>query len=45
MEATINSIWSDTEETFKHQVERILVLVNQWTQNIHEELNEKIDET
>jgi hypothetical protein len=43
MEATINSIWSEMEETFKHQVD-ILILVNQYTQNLHEELN-KIDET
>jgi hypothetical protein len=32
------------EETFNHQVERIPVLVNQWTQNLHEEHNENIEE-
>jgi hypothetical protein len=45
MEATINSICSEMEETPNLQVERILVVVKQRTQNPHEELNENIDET
>jgi 2-hydroxy-3-keto-5-methylthiopentenyl-1-phosphate phosphatase len=44
MKAAVNSIWSDLEDTPKHQVEDVLALVDKRTQDLHEELNKKIDE-
>jgi calcineurin-like phosphoesterase len=43
MEAAINSIWSELEETINNQVEDILASVNQGTQGLHKELNMKIE--
>jgi transcriptional regulator NrdR family protein len=45
MEATVHSIQSKLEETIKHWVEDVLSCVDQKTQDLHKELNEKIDET
>jgi hypothetical protein len=44
MEATINTIRSELEETIKNWVEYILASVNQQTQGLCEELNTKIEE-
>jgi hypothetical protein len=44
METAISSIWSQMEETIKHQMEDILVLVDQQTWGLHEELGEKIEQ-
>jgi hypothetical protein len=45
MEARVHSIWSELEETIKHQVEDILSCVNQTTHGLCKELTERIDET
>jgi flagellar biosynthesis chaperone FliJ len=45
MEAAINSIRTELEETIKHQVEDILSYVDQKSQGLFKELTEKIDET
>jgi BMFP domain-containing protein YqiC len=44
MEAAINSIQSELEETIKNQMDNVLSSVNQWTQGIRKELNTKIEE-
>jgi hypothetical protein len=45
MEATINSIQSELEETIKNRVEDVLSSVDQATQRLHKELDMKIEET
>jgi uncharacterized protein YydD (DUF2326 family) len=43
-EATIHSIWSELEETIKHQMEDIQACVDQMMQGFRKELTENIDE-
>jgi pyrimidine operon attenuation protein/uracil phosphoribosyltransferase len=45
MKSAINSIQAELEETMKHWVEDELVCVDQRTQCLYKELNEKINET
>jgi hypothetical protein len=45
MEATVDSIWSKLERTIQSQVGDILESSNQWTQDLCEELNSKIEKT
>jgi hypothetical protein len=44
MEATLHSIPSEQEETITHRVEDVLSYVDQKTQSVRKELNEKINE-
>jgi hypothetical protein len=41
MEAAIHSIWSELEETIKHQVENVLSFVNQKVQGLIKEVTMK----
>jgi hypothetical protein len=45
MKAMINSIWDELEKTKKHRVEDVLACVDQRTEDLYKELNEKNDET
>jgi hypothetical protein len=45
MEAALHSIWSELEETIKHQVENILSCVDQNAQGLLKDLTKKSDET
>jgi hypothetical protein len=45
MESTVHSIRSELEETIKHRVEDVLSCVDQNTQDLRKELNEKTDKT